>query len=149
MSTDLSTIDARKALAGKYAAKHDLRPEIVAAVCEQESSWNPWATRFEKDFEARYIHPAIPSAPTTRELTLAMSFGLMQIMGLTAKEFGFAGQFLTELCDPDVGVEFGCRKLKRCYELHPGDDSAALLTYNGGSRPNYAPEVLARLSHYL
>ena len=39
---DLSTIDARMQLAGKWAAKYGLNPYIVAAVCEQESGWNPY-----------------------------------------------------------------------------------------------------------
>jgi hypothetical protein len=29
-------------LAGKWAAKYGLNPYIVAAVCEQESGWNPY-----------------------------------------------------------------------------------------------------------
>ena len=55
---------------------------------EQESGWNTFAVRFEPAFEARYIKPALPSAPTTLELTKAMSFGLMQMMGEVAIEFG-------------------------------------------------------------
>lgn len=144
---DLSTIEARKALAGKWAAKFGLEMPIVAAVCEQESSWNPFAIRFEPGFEARYIRPAIPTAPTTRELTEAMSFGLMQVMGEVAIELGWHGSFLTELCDPDTGVEFGCRKLQRCFQTH-GDDSTSLLAYNGGGNPGYPVQVLARVAKY-
>ena len=70
---DLSTNDARLALAKKWATKYGLDPLIVCAVIEQESGWNPWAIRFEPAFEQRYIKPALPTAPTTRELTEAMS----------------------------------------------------------------------------
>lgn len=145
---DLSTNDARLALARKYAAKYGVDPYLVCAVIEQESSWNSFAVRFEPAFEARYIHPAVPATPTTLELTKAMSFGLMQILGETAKEFGFTGHFFTELCDPDTGVDFGCRKLQQCMRLHGGDSTAALLAYNGGSNLSYAPQVLARVAHY-
>ena len=68
---DLSTNDARLALAKKWATKYGLDPLIVCAVIEQESGWNPWAIRFEPAFVQRYIKPAQPTAPTTRELTEA------------------------------------------------------------------------------
>ena len=62
---DLSTVDARKALVAKYAVKYGLDLAIVCAVCEQESSWNTYAIRFEPAFEARYIKPALPAARTS------------------------------------------------------------------------------------
>jgi len=39
------------------------------------------------------------------------SWGLMQIMGATARERGFRG-WLTELCDPATNLEWGCRHLR-------------------------------------
>lgn len=146
--TDLTTLDARKQIATKFAAAHLLDSAIVAAVCEQESGWNTFAVRYENDFLHRYVKPLNPLAPTTPELTRAMSFGLMQIMGLTAMEFGWRGYYLTALCDPEIGMEFGCRKLRKCFDSNPNDNSAALQAYNGGGNPNYAPEVLARVSKY-
>ncbi len=144
---DLSTKEARLALATKWGAKFQLEPTMICAVCEQESSWNPYAVRFEEAFEERYIKPALPAAPTTKELCEAMSFGLMQIMGETAREFGFSGAFFTQLCDPDTGVEFGCRKLLRCFSIH-GADEQGLLAYNGGRNPLYGKQVLARVANY-
>lgn len=144
---DLTTNDARLALVRKWAAKYGLDALIVCAVIEQESSWNPWAIRFEPAFETRYIHPALPTAPTTLELTKAISFGLMQIMGEVAIEKGFQGRFLTELCDPDTGIDFGCRKLQECFAKHSTPE-AALLAYNGGGNSFYASQVLARVAHY-
>ena len=41
MSADLSTLQARKALAAKYGAERGISAALVAAVIEQESSWNP------------------------------------------------------------------------------------------------------------
>lgn len=144
---DLSTLEARKALAGKWAGKYGLNTAMVCAVIEQESSWNTFAIRFEPLFEERYIHPVVPSMPTTTELSLAMSFGLMQVLGETAKELGFSGRFFSELCDPDTGIDFGCRKLQRCFDVH-GADEAGLLAYNGGGNPDYGKQVLARVSKY-
>lgn len=145
---DLTTNDARLVLARKWAGKYGLDRELVCAVIEQESHWDPFAVRFEPAFETRYIHPAIPAAPTTLELTKAMSFGLMQVMGEVAIELGWRGPFLTALCDPDTGVDFGCRKLQKCFAAHT-DPELSLLAYNGGSNALYGKQVLARVAHYI
>jgi soluble lytic murein transglycosylase-like protein len=144
---DLSTNDARLALAGKWATKYGLDKFLVCAVIEQESGWNPWAVRFEPGFLRSYVKPADPANPTTKEITRASSFGLMQIMGLVAVEFGFGGLFLTQLCDPDLGVDFGCRKLQKEFAIH-GEAETALLAYNGGGNSLYPSQVLARVGHY-
>ena len=48
-------------LAKQKAAKYQLYPELVCALCEQESSWNTWAIRYEPNFfrppEAGAAHP--------------------------------------------------------------------------------------------
>lgn len=147
MNVDLSTVSGKLALVTPIALKYGLTPSLVAAVCEQESSWNPWAIRFEPAFEARYIKPALPDAPSTREITKAMSFGLMQIMGEVAIELGWNGSFLSELCDPETGVIYGCKKLQKCFAAH-GTSENALQAYNGGGNPNYAAQVLARVANY-
>ena len=90
---DLSTNDARLALAKKWAAKYSLDPLVVCAVAEQESAWNPFAVRFEPAFLSRYVKPQIPAAPTTKEITRSCSFGLLQIMGEVAIECGWKGAF--------------------------------------------------------
>jgi soluble lytic murein transglycosylase-like protein len=130
------------------AKAHALPEDLVCAVCEHESGWDPWAARYEPAFFALYIHPAHPKTPTTEEIDAAESFGLMQIMGQTAREFGFKGKYFTELCDPLVGIEYGCRKLERAVRFHPNDVRAALLVYNGGGNPQYPELVLARLANY-
>lgn len=139
-------------LARNIANKHGLQQELVCAVIEHESTWNTYAVRFERGFEAKYVKPALPDMPTTEELTAAMSFGLMQIMGLTAREFGFKGKFLTELCEPDMGIEFGCRKLSACAAhsaILGGDLRATLLAYNGGGDKTYPDAVLPLREKFL
>src|ERR1700683_2509507 len=144
---DLSTNDARLALAKKWGGKYGLDPLIVCAVIEQEAQWNTWAVRYEHEFLARYVKQLDPLSPTTQEIMRACSFGLLQIMGLTAMEFGWRGYYLTDLCDPDIGVDFGCRKLQKCFSVH-GADESGLLAYNGGGNQFYGKQVLARVSHY-
>lgn len=143
---DLSTNDARKALASKWASKYALDPLIVCAVIEQESGWNPWALRYEPGFFARYI-ATLNLPDMTEAVARATSFGLMQVMGQVAREFSFAGRFLTELCDADTGIDFGCRKLQKCFE-QAKDPESALLLYNGGGDSSYGKQVLARVKHY-
>src|SRR6266852_2898495 len=121
---------------------------LVCAVVEQESSWNPWAVRFVSEFERRYIHPAIPFAPTTEELSLAVSWGLMQVMGKTARENGFQEKFLTSLCSPETGLAIGCRVLKRKIQIAKGDIIEALHFWNGGANKYYSSQVLARRANY-
>jgi soluble lytic murein transglycosylase-like protein len=72
----------------------------------------------------------------------------MQVMGQLAREHGFTGKFLSELCDPATGIEYGCRVLDMKLEHNSGNMVTALLAYNGGSAPNYANEVLAKSNYY-
>lgn len=136
------------ALAVQIARSEELDESLVCAVIEQESSWDPWAVRFEPEFERRYVHPSIPSAPTTEELSLAMSWGLMQVMGKTARENGFQGKFLTGLCLPEPGVAVGCRILKKKLQVAEGDLVKSLLLWNGGTDHEYPSRVLARRVKY-
>jgi soluble lytic murein transglycosylase-like protein len=135
-------------LARAAATAHGLPAELVCAVVEQESNWNPWAVRFEPAFERRYIHPALPAAPTTEELSLAISWGLMQTMGQSAREHGFKERFFTGLCHPEIGLEIGCRVLSHKWTQAGGSIEPALLRWNGGGNPNYPQQVMARMPRY-
>lgn len=135
-------------LARQTATAHGLDDSIVCAVCEQESGWNPWAYRYEDGFYQHYVSPLTGLSDTERR-GRAISWGLMQILGEVAREKGFANTFLASLCEPAVGLEWGCRKLKSCFDLKGGDVNAALLMYNGGSNLAYSSEVLARQAKYV
>jgi soluble lytic murein transglycosylase-like protein len=137
-------------IATSLAAEHKLDPALVCAVIEQESSWNCWAVRYEQGFFARYVRNEFLAGGfgATEAQTRAMSFGLMQVMGQVAREFGFTGECLTELCDPHVGVEFGCRVLEKRVAERNGVIAEALLAYNGGANTLYPGEVLARVPSY-
>jgi hypothetical protein len=150
-----------RSLAQVTADRHALGRSLVCAVCEEESGkrnvatiafgiedWDPFAVRFEPGFFRKYIHPANPTSPTTEELCLSMSYGLMQVMGQTARERGFTGKFLTGLCDPETGLEYGCRQLRRCIDLARGDPGAALLRWNGGADTGYPGRVLSRMAKF-
>src|SRR5438477_6143358 len=102
---------ARLQLVSEYAVKHGLDPALVCSVCEQESAWNQWAVRYEQGFFDHYIKPLLDSGAVhlmTEAVTRATSFGYMQVMGQVAREMGFQGRFLTQLCDASIGLDIGC-----------------------------------------
>jgi soluble lytic murein transglycosylase-like protein len=134
-------------MAKDQAKKMGLDPALVCAVVEQESNWNLWAIRAEKGFETRYIDP-LGLKNMTEVFARSMSWGLMQLMGEVAREMGFTGTYLSQLCDPPIGLLWGCKKLAQCLDAKGGDPEKALLMWNGGGNPNYANEVLARIKKY-
>jgi len=137
-------------LARRTAAAHGLEPALVCAVIEQESAWDQWAVRYEPAFLSRYVAPLYTAGKlsATETYTRSMSWGLMQVMGQVARESGFDGPSLAELCDPPTGVEWGCRLLAKRLERAHGDVAAALLAWNGGANPAYPAEVLSRARNY-
>lgn len=134
-------------LARQQARLYSLNESLVCAVCEHESSWDPWASRPEPAFEKRYEEIIKTLTPQERWLR-SISYGLMQVMGQTAYELGFTGKFPTKLCDPLTGLTYGCLDLKRCILKSP-DEKTALLHYNGGSDPTYPNIVLALKPKYV
>ncbi len=137
-------------LARRIASTHDLDPALVCAVIEQESAWNPWAVRYEPAFLSRYVAPLYTAGKfsATEAYTRAMSWGLMQVLGQVARESGFAEPSLAELCEPTLGVEWGCKILATRLARAHGDVEAALLAWNGGANPDYPTEVLGRTKNY-
>lgn len=112
----------------------DLDPRLVMeAWVAQESAWDPWASREERGFLKTYVLPKIvsPRGPIGRERwQRSTSFGLLQVMGSTARTEGFKGRYLTQLCDPSVGLYFGCKHLKS-RKIRSGW-TQALAAFNGG-----------------
>jgi len=138
------------ALARTAASAHALDPALVCAVVEQESAWTPWAIRYEPGFLARYVAPLFTAGKisATETYARAFSWGLLQVMGQVAREHGFAGASLAELCDPAVALEYGCRVLAAKLAQAEGNVERALLLWNGGANINYASEVQSRLARY-
>lgn len=141
------------AAACQAAAEQNLERAIVCAIAQHESSWNPWATRYEPAFFEKYVLPlysrsvvgidrAQPSITITEAKERATSWGLMQVMGQVARECGFSGP-LPSLCDPEIGLEWGCAVFARKLAFSAGDVTRGLEAYNGGANLNYASEVLA------
>ena len=139
------------ALAARAAAAQKLDAPLVCAVIEQESSWNPWALRYEPAFFAKYVAPLYTTNKVSASEAYARGFswGLMQVMGQVAREFGFDAPFLSALCEPEQGIAVGCKVLRRKLDAMAGDLTRGLLAWNGGANSQYAAQVLARRTHYL
>jgi soluble lytic murein transglycosylase-like protein len=132
-------------LAKSVALSFTLEPSLVCAICEQESSWNPSATRFEPLFKEHYIDRLrLPEPEATQRAT---SWGLMQLMGQVAREHGFQDA-LEQLLVPEIGLSWGCRFLETRLQHAEDNVTNALLLWNGGGNPNYPAQVLARVKNY-
>lgn len=132
-----------------YAEKYAIDFPLLAAVIEQESQFNCWAIRYEPAFYTRYVAPLLASKhilDITEAEARAMSWGVMQVMGQVAREFGYGGP-LPKLCDWETGLDIGCKVLKnKLASAQKVEDG--LERWNGGASKTYATEVLARVVKY-
>lgn len=138
------------AMARKAADAEGLDAAVVCAVVEQESGWNTWAMRYEPQFFAKYVASLYTNnkVGATEAYARGFSWGLMQVMGQTAREMGVNSLHLSTLCDPVVGLAVGCKVLRKKLEAAGGNMHKALLAWNGGGNPEYAEEVVARVERY-
>jgi soluble lytic murein transglycosylase-like protein len=134
------------ALAKQAAAAAELDPALVCAIVEQESGWEPWAVRYEPGYYERYVAPH--GFTPTEAQARSFSWGLMQMMGDSARSLGFTGH-LASLCDPATGLAWGCRFFVEKVKLAGGDVRKGLLYWNGGGNPEYPDQVLQRKQQYL
>lgn len=140
-----------------YSRFYNVNPSLIAAVIWQESRCDPNAIRYEDRFFLKYLkrrayadlggflpNPRKVSADTERRMR-AVSWGLMQLLGQTAREQGFEGTFLTELLDVEANIKTGVGLLAKFLEQNEGDAHKALLRYNGGGNKMYPHDVLSHI----
>jgi soluble lytic murein transglycosylase-like protein len=78
-----------------------------------------------------------------------MSWGLGQIMGATARRFGFKGPFFTELCsNPFLNLDLCCDHLDRDRAAGWGLE-VCLARYNGGASGNPGANKTLRNHEYV
>lgn len=124
----------------RYATQFDLPEWLIKAIIRVESGGNPWAIRYEPTFYRLYVadlqvYPIAPCSLMTEKNARATSWGLMQIMGQVARERGYQGTFLSSLCQPEIGLEWGCRQLVYLTARYKVSDSwePVVRAYNGGN----------------
>ena len=146
-----------QAIAEDAANKFSIPKELVSAIIGVESSWDTWAFNPEPHYRymwdvdgreafreltsserASQAPPADFSSPAGVPLDAEWwaqqaSWGLMQVMGGTARWMGMRNPWLTQLLEPGTGVEYGCRYLRYHLDRSGGDKAAAVAAYNAGS----------------
>ncbi len=138
-----SALEPWRAAIGNAATRNGVRETLLAAISVQEvRDSNPVASRYERGFENAYITgKPIQLAANAKGWTsqdLATSWGLMQVMGAVAWEYGFRKQ-AAQLSSATLSFEYGARHLAnfiaRYYKDQKTKSSAewlALVAYNGG-----------------
>ena len=116
------------------AGDHHLNPTLVESLILVESGGRADAFRFEPKFWDKYLKSKEPWAKQVPR-RVASSYGLMQIMYVTAWEAGYRGQ-PEGLFVPVVNLEWGCRHLAKLKAWAKGDLASTLAAYNGGKRGN-------------
>lgn len=135
------------------ANKNGISPCLLAGLVQQESGGCATAVRYEPDFiylwdvvramPFRVVRPSPHAAPEEfptltggvhRQLEWTLqkcSIGAAQVMGAVAREMGYAGYYLTDLCEPNLGIEYGAKKLASL--LWRYEENEALSAYNAGT----------------
>jgi soluble lytic murein transglycosylase-like protein len=90
-------------LIDEHAALQSISPDLVRAVIQVESAWNP------------------------RAVSAKGALGLMQLMPATAAELGVVNPF-----DPSQNIRAGVKYLKRLLDRYDGNTELALAAYNAG-----------------
>jgi soluble lytic murein transglycosylase-like protein len=101
---DAAVRDQFEPLIREHAARHALSIELVRAVIQVESGYNP------------------------RAVSPKGAMGLMQLMPATARQLGVRNAF-----DPAENIRGGCAYLRELLDRYHGSEELALAAYNAGS----------------
>lgn len=122
--------------------KYNLDPKWVEAMIQVESGGRTYATRYEPGFNylevVEYWANRLGQSFDTEANGQKISWGLLQVMGGTARHVGFSGYF-PELCVPSVGIHFGCLVLSKKLKRYDGNYQDAVAAYNAGSVKKIGP----------
>ena len=109
---------------------YGLPADLLRAQVYRESSFDPYAFRYEDAYFERYIKDTPEARGYSFGPLAACSYGLLQILLETALEQGFTDR-PERLFDPRVGLAWGAKYLRHCLALTGGASHTALARYNG------------------
>jgi len=131
----------------RFSHQYGVPLDLLRAIVLTESGGDRFAMRYEPRYrwlwDVKRNRPYSSKTPDlfpapagvsreTERMAQMTSWGLMQVMGAVARERGFDGRFLSELCSIEVGMRYGCQHLL-AYRKRHGNWEAAAVSYNAGS----------------
>jgi len=127
----------------RWAKTYALPVNIVKSQVMVESGGDQWACRFEKRWRW-FLNPMIWAklvniSKATEVVCQQMSWGLLQVMGTVARELGHK-EDITRLCDVDIGLKYGCMKLRKEVDRW-GSMERGLAAYNAGHPKRKAGQI--------
>ena len=117
-------------------------PEVALGIIEIESSGDPYAAKINPTYPYTMMQAKRPvgCSVDVERMFQKTAWGLMQVMGATARELGFDG-WLSGLVVPEtnvrLGIEFLGRKMSQYFERDGIEGVVA--AYNGGA-PRRRPD---------
>lgn len=125
----------------RVAASKLLDPLLVGAFVSVESSGVAAATRYEKGYrwlsQPERHAKALGITFDTEVIAQSHSYGLLQIMGGTARGLGYVG-YLSLLIEVERGLEWGCEYLAALRAKYTKLEDV-IAAYNAGSPRDVAP----------
>lgn len=121
-------------LIARIALETDVDALLISAIIVKESGGNRWAQQYQPGYP--YLHKVTEFARSigcsyATELHMQRtSWGMMQIMGGTARFLGFRGWF-GQLFDPETNIRFGARLLSNLKKTY-GLETDVISAYNQG-----------------
>jgi len=108
----------------------NMSQELICAFCYQESRFEEKAKRYEPAFYKKYVEKF--NIPQEEKTWRATSWGLMQLMGQTAREIGYRG-YRDDLVDPIINLYYCCKFFIKLLNRYKGSETDAIAAYNQGN----------------
>lgn len=116
------------------------RPElfpVIMAIIEVESSFNPFAIRYEPHYRWLYkpeeFYRLYTSTEETEIILQKCSIGLMQVMGAVFRELGYRKPLTMLFTDISAQIHYGIKHFSRFYIKYGRNIPYAVASYNAGS----------------
>lgn len=129
-----------KAMVRSESFINGLDENLMLAICDTESSFRPWVMKFEPAWQNFYKPDEVSrilgiDKPTEIQLQM-FSYGLMQVMGGTARGLGYL-DYLPKLLDPQASIHYGCLLMRQLKKRFTQATEADLISaYNYGHPAN-------------